>query len=104
MEMEIRLRERIEEDKIEKLSKVNLIKSQKELALNQRKKREIMFLGRIERCYHFEKQEKESKKKEYDEMIRRLEEEEQKMLDQLKQTQQMASQIQVRQFALKKQP
>ena len=50
-----------------------------------------MFLGRIERCYHFEKQEKESKKKEYDEMIRRLEEEEQKMLDQLKQTQQMAS-------------
>jgi hypothetical protein len=52
MELEMRLRERQEEDKVEREKKVHIIKSQKELALNKRKQREILFLGRIEKCYH----------------------------------------------------
>ena len=48
----MRLRERQEEDKLEREKKVQMIKSQKELASHQRKKREILFLGRIEKCYH----------------------------------------------------
>ena len=57
-----------------------------------------MFLGRIQRCYHKEREEKERKKKEYEDLVSQLEHEEMRMVEQLKNTQQLEQQIKVRNF------
>jgi len=48
---------------------VQEIKMQKEQAALKRKKQELLFLGRIQRCYHKEREEKETKKKEDEDLV-----------------------------------
>ena len=59
------------------------------MAQKLKKDKEIKFLGRIQRCYHLEKEEKAQKKQAYQDQITKLEIEEQKLVEQLKNTMSM---------------
>ncbi len=75
------MKEKQIEIKRQKESKYLEIKAQRDLAAKKKRKQEMLFLGKIHNCYHREKEEKEKKKRDCDELIAKLEQEEQKMIE-----------------------
>ncbi|CDW87248.1 UNKNOWN [Stylonychia lemnae] len=84
--------------RMEKEQKIQEIKAQKERAAQKRNQQEIQFLGRIQHQYHKEKDQKVKYKEEQEELIARLELEESKLLESIKNTQSLEQQLQIRDF------
>eukprot|EP00347_Sterkiella_histriomuscorum_P014370 403361127 len=97
-EIDQQLREKQIEMRMEKERKIQEVKQQKEKAAKKRQRQELQFLGRIQHQYHKEKDQKAKMKDECHEVIAQLEQEEQKLFEQLKNTQMIEKSLKIRNF------
>lgn len=80
------MKEKEGEIKKEKIDKHLKIKSEKEKAVEKKKRQEMIFLGRIQNCYKQEKEVKERTREENERKIEELVKMEEKLMEQLKNT------------------